>query len=157
MPVDFEELIGQNMGRIRLIARRYAAHDDVDDLVQTILLQLWRSYGSFRGDARVETWVYRVALNTAMTYLGQAVRNRDARFELRATIPSEELSTNPMSETEILNGFLDSLGDIDASILMMYLDGLSGKQMAAVLGIQANAVHVRISRLKQKFHQMFVE
>ncbi|MGH8196370.1 MAG: RNA polymerase sigma factor [Woeseiaceae bacterium] len=157
MPVDFEELIGQNMGRIRLIARRYAAHDDVDDLVQTILLQVWRSYGSFRGDARVETWVYRVALNTAMTHFGQAARDRDGRVKLHAAVPSQALTTNATSEAEILNGFLGSLGDIDASVLMMYLDGLSGKQIAAVLGIQANAVHVRISRLKQKFHQMFVE
>ncbi|MEX2125824.1 MAG: sigma-70 family RNA polymerase sigma factor [Woeseia sp.] len=157
MPVDFEELIGQNMGRIRLIARRYAAHDAVDDLVQTILLQLWRSYGSFRGDARVETWVYRVALNTAMTHLGQAARDRDGRVKLHAAVQSQALTTNSTSEAEILNGFLGSLGDIDASVLMMYLDGLSGKQIAAVLGIQANAVHVRISRLKQKFHQMFVE
>jgi RNA polymerase sigma-70 factor, ECF subfamily len=156
MPGDFEALIGQNMVRIRLIARRYAADGDVDDLVQTILMQLWRSYDSFRGDAAVETWVYRVALNTAMTHLRQVVRDRDARTGLTAS-PTELSSTDTRSETGILYEFMDSLGDIDASILMMYLDGLPGKEMAAVLGVQTNSIHVRISRLKQKFRQMYVD
>ncbi|MDX1373716.1 MAG: sigma-70 family RNA polymerase sigma factor, partial [Nitrososphaeraceae archaeon] len=69
MTADFEELVRQNIGRIRRIAMRYADHGETEDLIQEILLALWRSYSSFQGDSRIETWIYRVALNTALSGL----------------------------------------------------------------------------------------
>jgi RNA polymerase sigma-70 factor (ECF subfamily) len=69
MPSAFDELIRQHGSRIRRIALRYASSEAVDDLVQDILVRLWRSYPSFRSEARIETWIYRVALNAAMTYV----------------------------------------------------------------------------------------
>jgi RNA polymerase sigma-70 factor, ECF subfamily len=75
-PLDFEQLVHEHGSRIRRIARRFAANGAVDDLVQDILTRLWRSYADFRGDARVETWIYRVALNAAMTHQREVVKTR---------------------------------------------------------------------------------
>ena len=68
MTADFEQLIRHHGARIRRIASRYADSSSVDDLVQDILVRrLWRSYPNFRSDAKIETWIYRVALNASMT------------------------------------------------------------------------------------------
>lgn len=67
MPPEFESIIESSYGRIRYIARQYAGSAAAEDLTQEILLQLWRSYKDYRGGAKVETWIYQVAINTAVT------------------------------------------------------------------------------------------
>jgi RNA polymerase sigma-70 factor (ECF subfamily) len=158
MPADFEQLIRHHGARIRRIASRYADSSSVDDLVQDILVRLWRSYPSFRSDARIETWIYRVALNASMTHVRDSIRERkgQAAMATHAALFSPA-STATRSMGDVLANFLTRLGDIDASILMMYLDGLNADEMNAVLGISANAIGVRINRLKQKFAEMYVD
>src|SRR6185312_14669522 len=82
--LDFEDLVREHSGRIRQIARRFAANGAVDDLVQDILTRLWRSYEGFRGDSKVESWIYRVALNAAMTHLSEAVKARNLHAAMSA-------------------------------------------------------------------------
>ena len=157
MHIHFEQLVQEHEGRIRQIARRFAARGAVDDLVQDILMRLWRSLPGFRGEARIETWIYRVALNAAMTSLKESIRDRELLAALTASseIPQNEApGANP---ADVLSSFMNGLGDIDASVLMMYLDGLAADDMSAVLGISANAINVRINRLKQKFSDTYVE
>jgi len=157
MPTDFEQLVREHGARIRRIALRYAASGAADDLVQDILVRLWRSYPSFRSDAKVETWIYRVALNASMTYLKDSVRERAKQSALAAQPPPAAASQANLSMGDILASFLGQLGDIDASILMMYLDGLTADEMDGVLGIGGNAISVRINRLKQKFSATYID
>ncbi|GAA3938799.1 sigma-70 family RNA polymerase sigma factor [Litoribacillus peritrichatus] len=156
MPLEFEQLIREQAGRIRAIAKRYADNGSEDDLYQEILEQLWRSFDSFRGQSKPETWVYRVAFNTAMTRLRKVVKQREIEQKLQS-LKQPNVSTGNRCQAEILEDFMTSLNDIDASVLMMYLDGLSGQEMADVLGIQLNAVQVRISRLKKAFTDRYME
>jgi RNA polymerase sigma-70 factor (ECF subfamily) len=158
MPADFEQLIRLHGARIRRIASRYADSSSVDDLVQDILVRLWRSYPSFRSEAKIETWIYRVALNASMTHVRDSIRDRKGQAAMVTQSSSySPASTATASMGSILAGFLRRLGDIDASILMMYLDGLSADEMSAVLGISANAIGVRVNRLKQKFTELYVD
>jgi RNA polymerase sigma-70 factor (ECF subfamily) len=157
MPPDFEELVRQHGARIRRIARRYAAAGQVDDLLQDILVRLWRSYPSFRSDAKIETWIYRVALNAAMTYVKHAIKERQTQAAIGARCASVPTTQGTAGMGDVLASFLAALGDIDASILMMYLDGLTAEEMSGVLGISVNAISVRINRLKQKFSDMYVD
>lgn len=156
MPLEFEQLIREQAGRIRAIAKRYADNGSEDDLYQEILEQLWRSFDSFRGQSKPETWVYRVGFNTAMTRLRKVVKQREIEQKLQG-LKQPNVSTGNRCQAEILEDFMTSLNDIDASVLMMYLDGLSGQEMADVLGIQLNAVQVRISRLKKAFTDRYME
>src|SRR3954470_14088572 len=87
MPPDFEQLIRHHGARIRRIARRYATADVVEDLVQDILVRLWRSYPRFRGESKAETWIYRVALNASMTHVKDSIRERAQQSALAAGIP----------------------------------------------------------------------
>jgi RNA polymerase sigma-70 factor (ECF subfamily) len=157
VPLDFEQLVRDHSGRIRRIARRFAADGTVDDLVQDILTRLWRSFAGFRGDAKVESWIYRVALNAAMTHVTETVKARDLQAAVSAQSVATEGVPGGASAANILSDFLSQLGDVDASILMMYMDGLTADEMSGVLGITGNAINVRLNRMKQKFTDAYVE
>ena len=157
-PLGFEKLIREHFGRIRRIARRFAASGAVDDLVQDILTRLWRSYPGFRGDAKIESWIYRVSLNAAMTHVSETMKVRTLQGAISARVTAEtEGSPAGASTAQILSDFLSRLGEVDASILMMYMDGLTADEMSGVLGITGNAINVRINRMKQKFNDAYVE
>jgi RNA polymerase sigma-70 factor (ECF subfamily) len=157
VPLSFEQLVSDHSGRIRRIARRFAQNGAVDDLVQDILTRLWRSFAGFRGDSRVESWIYRVALNAAMTNVTETVKVRDLHAAVSAQSPATEGVPGGASAANILSDFLGRLGDVDASILMMYMDGLTADEMSGVLGITGNAINVRINRMRQKFTDAYVE
>jgi len=156
-PLAFEDLVREHRGRIRQIARRFAANGAVDDLVQDILTRLWRSYAGFRGDSKVESWIYRVALNAAMTHLSEATKARTLHAAMSAQPAATAETAGGASPADILADFLSRLGDVDASILMMYMDGLTADEISGVLGITGNAINVRINRMKQKFNDAYVE
>jgi len=157
MPPEFEHLIATNHPRIRRIAQRYAPNGSVDDLYQEILIQLWRSFKNFRGDSKVETWVYRVALNTAMTHSRTVIKRKAYESEIDTLTYEEEIVPADRCTADLLTHFLNSLNEIDASVLMMYLDGLSATEIADILGSSVNAVNIRINRLKHKFSDTYVD
>lgn len=156
-PADFEDLVREHGGRIRQIARRFAASGAVDDLVQDILTRLWRSYSGFRGDSKIETWVYRIALNAAMVHLSETAKVRTLHAAVSAQPAANVEKPGCATPADILSNFLSRLGDVDASILMMYMDGLTADEISGVLGITGNAINVRINRMKQKFNDAYVE
>lgn len=148
----FDDLLQRNRGRFAAIARAYAGADS-DDLLQEILLQIWRSLASFEGRSSIDTWCYRVALSTSMTW-----RRSQSRRQKR--IPSErsELSEVPANadghdSAELLEQFLRTLSKSDRACVLLYLDDLSGSEMAEVMGISEGAVRVRVHRIKQKLAQ----
>lgn len=156
MPPSFEALISQNIGRIQYIARRYARGEDYEDILQEILLQLWRSYKTFEENSSVETWLYRVALNTAITWVRKSVKHKEVcriiqSLHLESSQPGQE-----SCQSAILEQFMRALSDTDANILMMYLDGLPAIEIANVIGISANAISARVSRLKRQFEQTYI-
>ena len=144
---------------LRRIARSYADDEaDQDDLHQEILFQLWRSLPTYRGQAALGTWVYRVALNTALTHRRRSARR--ARLELPAD-PDREvaapLETDAEVEARLLREFLHGLSPIDRLVLVLYMEGLGHQQIGDVVGTSSGAVGVRLSRIKQAFTRRYVE
>ncbi len=120
--------------------------------MQEILLQIWRSLPTLRDDAPADTWCYRVALNTAISW----TRSADRRRAISASSLEAEQATGAVDghdSFELLQRFLDTLSETDRAIVLMYLDDLSSPQMAEVLGLTDGAVRVRIHRIKQKLSQ----
>jgi RNA polymerase sigma-70 factor (ECF subfamily) len=149
----FESLLSDNRGRLMRIARTYASDEEVEDLLQEIHLQLWRSRCSFTGASHVNTWLYRVALNTAISF---ARRRKQAIVSLDQ--PERLPAAADVSDSlHLLREFLHSLNDVNRSVLLMYLDGVSHKEIGEVLGSRPNAVAVRLNRIKQDFEQRYVE
>ncbi len=156
MDPTFEQIINQNIGRLRYIAKRYANDFDAEDVLQEILMQLWRSFESFKGDSSISTWMYRIALNTSISMVRKSVKQSKLQIQLQG-IMSYEIQPGPEScQAEILENFMESLKDIDANILMMYLDGLSSQSISDVTGMASNTVSVRISRIKKLFESKYI-
>jgi RNA polymerase sigma-70 factor (ECF subfamily) len=156
MQKEFEQVITNNLGRIRYIASRYCQHNDFDDMYQEILMQLWRSFSSFKGNSSRETWLYKVALNTACTFVSKSIKHSELQQTLsEVTKPMSQLGEENC-QADILTTFMKTLSDIDASILMMYLDGLTSEDMADVVGISPNAVRMRVKRIKSTFENQYI-
>lgn len=139
------------------IARAYGgAQGEEEDLHQEIMLQLWRGLASFRGDSAPGTWLYRVALNTALTWRRRDERRRahgdPARAGMQSANPGAE-----RTEASILEGFLDSLGAADRSVLVLYMEGLSYEEIGDVIGLSPSAAGVRLHRMKKAFTERYVE
>jgi RNA polymerase sigma-70 factor (ECF subfamily) len=156
MHKKFEQVIMNNQGRIRYIAARYCHDGEFDDMYQEILLQLWRSFDSFQGQASRETWVYKVALNTACTFVKKAVKHKELKQFASNTMTSSSEPAQNNCQAAILNNFMIQLNDTDSSILMMYLDGCTSDESADVIGISANAVRSRVKRIKIEFENKYV-
>lgn len=134
---------------------------DRDDLFQEILLQIWSSIPSFQGGAKETTWIYRVALNTALVWKRTEKRKRkrvrteflDIQEIPQAKGDSDELSQDQHVLDQVYNS-IRQLPKSESSIVLLYLDGISYDEMADVLGISKSNVGVRLNRAKKKLAQL---
>lgn len=148
----FTAMLEANAPALVRLARRYAGPEDWRDLLQEMHLQLWRGFGSFDGRSQLSTWVYRVALNTALSHV---------RKPLREHVPLEQVpergdAGHPGDPMHVLDAFLATLDPVPRSVLLLDLEGMPREQVAEVLGLTPNAVAVRMTRLRQAFER-FVE
>lgn len=159
LEAQFRAMLTENLGRLRRIARSYAAAGEHEDLLQDMLMQLWRSLPGFDGRSSLSTWVYRVALNTALG----TVRRRYAKPSELSMPPEQLLPLTAHSEGDlgdadaILDHFLALLAPLDRAVLMLSLDDLSYADIARITGLSINAVGIRLNRMKQRFEQTYVE
>jgi RNA polymerase sigma-70 factor (ECF subfamily) len=150
----FRELLGRSHARWAGIARVYAEVSDRDDLVQEIALQVWQSLDRFRGRSSLDTWAYRVALNTALAWHRKA-KTRSKRLT-QSTAKIAELPDDRGSEGDVervLERFLASLSDVDRAVLLLYLDGLSNAEAAEVIGVSEGAYRTRLHRVRRHFEE----
>jgi RNA polymerase sigma-70 factor (ECF subfamily) len=149
----FKQWFGEHQGLIFKVIRAYAAAaDDQDDLFQEILLQMWLSIPRFAGKAKVSTWVYRVALNTALVWNRSEKKRRKNRDRLLTFAPQHQADCSGQSG-EIIRRLYEAirrLPKIDASIVLMFLDGLAYSEMAEILGISESNVGVKLNRAKKQ-------
>ncbi len=150
----FKSWLNEHTMLINRVACGFAAtQEDRRDLTQEILLQLWRSLPRYEARAKVSTWIYRVALNTA---LGWRRKERKHANKL-AFVEIDELAMtseppNPARDRELLDSLYKSIAKLpklDTALMLMYLDDLSGYEMAAIFGISEENVRVRLSRARK--------
>ncbi len=152
----FDDVVSANMRRIIAIARSYARPDEQVDLCQEILLQMWKGFGNFEGRSAPSTWVYRVALNTAITFRRKSSRRIEPSARpLAEPYPEAVAPPSPGNEILILEEFLQSLGKVDRAVFLLYLEDLSYREISEVTGLTESHVGVRISRLKKTFTQRY--
>jgi RNA polymerase sigma-70 factor, ECF subfamily len=153
---DLETLLQTHGAALHRLARAYAGRTgEQEDLYQEMLLQLWRSLPGFKGTAAPGTWLYRVALNTALTW-----RRRTSRALATAPVdpePHAPQASGGRSQSVILDEFLESLAPADRSVLLLYMEGLPNGEIADVTGFTPGAVGVRLHRIKQAFTARYVE
>ena len=146
----FDGWLKNHQGLFFKVVRAYAfTPQDQEDLFQEIATQVWRSIPGFRGDAAVTTWIYRVALNTAIAWTQKERRHHEGKQGLDGAEPAM-LQPSPAMDPRVewLYEQIRQLNEVDRSLTLLLLDGFSYKEMAAMLGITENYVGVKISRIK---------
>lgn len=154
---QLSEILARHGPALRRLARVHAGStDEQDDLLQEMLLQIWRGLPSFRGDSSIGTWVYRIGLNAAITFR----RKMSRRPPMESADAAAEVPSRPdhlVEQAGVLHEFLATLGPVDRSVMLLRLEGLSNDEIGAVVGTTAGAVSVRLHRLKQRFEERYVE
>lgn len=150
---EFIILLEQHQNIIHKICRVYMddAHDR-EDLFQEIALQAWKAIGSFRGDARFSTWLYRVALNTAITFFRKQHRQPSTVFTTSFADVSES-NSDIEAQVQAMYRAIAQLSRIDKALVMLYLDNYSYREMAEILGITVTNVGAKINRIKTKLKE----
>ncbi len=134
------------MGRI---ARVYGG-SEAEDLLQEIMMQIWRSLPSFDQKSRTSTWCYRIALNTAITWKRSKTCAKRQPPKNRVTPDSLESRTSFSNEGKLLERFLESLSELDRAVLLMYLEDLTMREIAESIGASEGAIRTRISRVRDR-------
>jgi RNA polymerase sigma-70 factor (ECF subfamily) len=149
----FETLLDKHKKILYKVANLYSkSREDREDVAQEILAQLWRSFASFDGRVRFSTWMYRIALNVAISaYRRESTRERYVLSDEEEVLKAVDSSaTHRSEELQVLYQFIDGLDPLNKALLMLYLDGNSYAETAQVLGISETNVATKISRLKQQ-------
>lgn len=135
---------------------------DQDDLLQDVLINLWSSIVSFRGDSKETTWIYRVSFQTAMVWKRGERRRRKHQSIYQKYIDEKksQFDERPTRDDELveqLYSAIRQLPKVEASIAIMHLDGLSYRDIAMVLGITENHVGVKLTRIRAELTKRFTE
>ena len=151
---QFELLVRQHKRTIYTVCYMFS-HDkaEIDDLFQEILIRLWNGFDNYEGRSSARTWVYRVALNTAINQ-DKKERRRIETVPLTVDIDPFE-ADNPKTElVRKLHDLISRLELIDRSLVLLLLEGISYDEIGAIIGITPNNVGVRLARIKEKLVQM---
>lgn len=139
------------------ICRLYGNSDeDRQDLFQEIIIQLWKAYPKYRGDAQFGTWLYRIGLNVAITqYRKQKNKIYATDIEtLNIELPDATINTEEEENFQKMYAAIEKLNDIEKAIVMLYLEDKSYDEMEDILGISNGTLRVKMNRIKEKLRQI---
>lgn len=149
----FSKLIAEHQGIIHKITYVYAySVEDREDLFQEICLQLWKSHSRFKNKSKFSTWIYRVALNTAINYIKKRERNIQP-----VVLDRDYPSNDDRSEEENLEVMFDAisrLNQFNKAVIILWLEENSYDEIASILGLSKSNVSVRLVRIKKQLSVM---
>lgn len=151
---NFIQIVESNQGIIRSLCKvYYPGVEDQKDVFQDIVLQLWKSFESFRGESKISTWIYKVSLNTILT----KVRNEERKIVTESIVSSELSFSNAMAddEVELLHRVIQSLKELDKAIVILFLEGYKNKEIAQILNVTTTNVSTRLNRVKAELKAKF--
>jgi len=151
---EFISLLNQHQKIIYKVCNLYMdRHSEREDLFQEITLQAWKAYGNFRGDAKFSTWLYRVALNTAITFFRKE-KNKPSIYSTDSIPDQTEEEADPVEEqVKAMYAAIGELSKIDKAIVMLYLEDYKYIEIGEMMGITANNVAVKMNRIKTKLKE----
>ncbi len=159
MEKEFVQIITENQGIIHKVCSIYCdREEDRRDLFQEILVQLWKSFPSFRSESKFTTWMYRVALNTAITSFKKEKRQPDKSGILyeNMQLADEMYDTRAEDQIRMLNQAVSHLTGIEKSIILLFLEDKKYEEIAEITGITQNYVRVKMNRIKKKLKLLMV-
>ncbi|KEZ93099.1 MAG: sigma-70 family RNA polymerase sigma factor [Nonlabens ulvanivorans] len=153
LEAEFIKQLDENQNIVHKICRLYTNDQDAhNDLFQEVTIQLWKAYPKFRGDAKFSTWMYRVALNTAITLYRKSTRRvkttdyDNVQFKITDLQEDDETA----EQLTLLYGAVKQLNDIEKALVFLYLEDKNYKEISETLGISEVNARVKMNRVKTK-------
>lgn len=154
---EFIRLIEENQGIIFKVSRMYCKQNFCrEDLFQEILLQLWKSFPNYDNNRKFSTWMYRVALNTAISQLRSSQKDI---LNFKEVLPEDikDETSDKKENSKILHDAIGKLNKAEKSLIILYLDNLQYNEIAEITGISVSNVGVKINRIKSKLQKILKE
>lgn len=155
---DFTQLIEANKRIIFKVCNSYCHNaSDREDLAQEIIFQLWRSWNSFNHSVQLSTWMYRIALNVAISFYRRERKTTDKVLmdEHIIEMADENLDAGLETNLGLLQQFINELRPLDKALLLLYLEEKQQKEIAEIMGITLSNVATKIGRIKELLRQKF--
>jgi len=147
---EFSKIVRENKSTIYTVCYMFSKdEDEVNDLFQEILINMWKGFESFRNQSKVSTWIYRVAMNTCISADRKKKRRKD-NIPLSMDVNLYEDSDADTRQVQQLHGRINKLGLIDRAIILMWLEDMSYDEIAAIVGITPKNVGVKLFRIKEQ-------
>ena len=156
----FITILNENRDRIYRLCMGYLSDkQEVDDLFQDVMINIWRGLDSFRGDAKTSTWVYRIAVNTSLIYNKRVYRKKQlfSQQEMDEIIDQTGENVEAKMNLAVLRKSISDLKKQDRLITTLLLEGMSYQEISDVIGISVNYVGVKINRIKKQLEKMINE
>jgi RNA polymerase sigma factor (sigma-70 family) len=154
----FEMLIERHKGILYKVANAYCKNEeDRKDLIQEIIIRLWQSRQRYNATYSMSTWVYRIALNTAISFYRKDTRRKQIALPVKEDILSLPDDTQPETELQLqlLQQFISELRELDRALILLYLEEKPYKEISEILGLSESNIATRIGRIKEKLKQRF--
>lgn len=151
MDDEFISEINQNIGIAHKVCRIYfSSTAEYEDVLQEMMYQLWRSYKTFDGRSKFSTWMYKVCLNTALTYQRKYQRDKTESLELK----HQQIQAEPASEKNqtmaLLYKAIERLLPLNRAIILLYLEDMSYEEIANIIGLTKSNISVKLVRIKKQ-------
>ena len=154
LEIDFARIVREHKGTIYTVCYMFSKNEEeVADLFQDILINLWKGFAGFRGESSARTWIYRVSLNTCIS-AERKKKRRGESIPLDMDINLFDDSVEDLKQIRMLQNRISRLGPFDRAIVLLWLENLSYDEIGAIVGITAKNVSVRLFRIKEQLRNM---
>ena len=154
----FQEIIEQHKGILFKVSRTYCQNEeDRQDLIQEMMIQIWKSIQTYNEKFAITTWLYRISLNVAISFYRKNVRRQRTNIPLNEHISQiqEDDNTEREHQLNLLEQFIGELNDLDKALMLLYLEDKSQAEIADILGISMSNVSTKVGRIKDKLRNRF--
>ena len=152
---EFAQVVREQKSTIYTVCYMFSKdNDEVNDLFQEILINLWKGFASFEGRSDIRTWVYRVALNTSITIDRKKKRRRDKEAKAEMDINLYEDNDADTKQVKKLYERINKLGVFDRAIVLLWLEGMPYDEIGQIVGISSKNVSVKLVRIREELKNM---
>ena len=153
LELEFEQMVRAHKSTIYTVCFMFSKDaDEVDDLFQEVLINLWRGFKDFKGESKIETWIWRVSFNTCISQ--ERKKKRTSRIPLEMGIDLFHDKDEDTRQIQMLYQRIHQLKPFDRAIVLLWLEGMPYDEIAAIVGITVKNVSVHLFRIKEELKKM---
>ena len=153
----FQLIILQHKGILFKVALTYCRNNDIQDLIQEMMMQIWISLDKYNDKFAITTWLYRISLNVAISYYRKNAKRQVLNNPIIEDLASiqDEVSNEKQEQLSLLEKFISELNDLDKAIMLLYLEDKSHAEISEIMGLSVTNVGTKLGRIKEKLKKKF--